>query len=163
MIDENGFRLNVGIVIVNCQGECWWGRRAGNPSAWQFPQGGIDDGESEQQAMYRELYEELGLQPADVSIIGKTHEWLYYIIPPQFQRSVKTHPCLGQKQKWFLLQLLCEDSRVKLDACLPAEFDYWKWVDYWYPLTTVVSFKRNTYSQVLKEFEPLVQSLSKER
>ncbi len=159
MIDENGFRYNVGVVIVNTRGECLWGRRVSNPSAWQFPQGGIDQGESEQQAMYRELYEELGLQPADVAIHGKIQDWLYYKIPPQFQRLGKNPVCIGQKQKWFLLQLLCEDSHVKLDACLPAEFDCWKWVDYWYPLTTVVSFKKEIYSQVLKAFAPLVASL----
>lgn len=161
VIDANGFRLNVGVVIVNRKAECLWGRRTGQASAWQFPQGGIDQDESEQQAMYRELYEELGLRPADVAILGKTQEWLYYRIPPQFRRAGTNPVCIGQKQKWFLLQLLCEDSRVKLDTCLPAEFDCWRWVDYWYPLTTVVSFKKDIYSQVLEEFDPLVKSLSK--
>jgi putative (di)nucleoside polyphosphate hydrolase len=97
-----------------------------------------------------------------VQIMAKTQEWLFYKIPPQFQRVGNSSGFVGQKQKWFLLELISDESLIKLDSCFPAEFDRWKWVDYWYPLTTVVEFKKEIYRQVLKEFEPIVLSLTKD-
>ena len=156
MIDENGFRLNVGLVIVSAQNMILWGRRIGNPSAWQFPQGGIDAGENEEEAMYRELNEELGLSVQDVQILGKTSEWLFYKLPSRYQRTGQLPLCIGQKQKWFLLRLISDDSHVKLDSSASPEFDQWRWVDYWFPLTDVIEFKREVYRQVLEQFEPLI-------
>ncbi len=156
MIDQNGFRLNVGLVIVNSQNSILWGRRIGNPSAWQFPQGGIDAGENEEEAMYRELNEELGLSAQDVQVLGKTDEWLFYKLPICYQRTERMPLCIGQKQKWFLLRLVSDDSRIKLDSSASPEFDQWRWVDYWLPLTVVIEFKREVYRQVLEQFEPLL-------
>ncbi len=77
MIDSDGFRANVGIIICNKFGQVMWARRFGQHS-WQFPQGGVDDGESPEQAMYRELYEEVGLKPENVQILTSTRSWLRY-------------------------------------------------------------------------------------
>ena len=105
MIDADGFRANVGIVICNKMGQVFWARRYGQHS-WQFPQGGIDEGETAEQAMYRELHEEVGLTKKDVDVLKTGH----------------------------------------------PEFDDWRWVSYWYPIRNVVSFKRDVYRKVMKEF-----------
>lgn len=151
MIDENGFRLNVGMVLINSDNKVLLGRRTRSASAWQFPQGGIHRGETEQQAMFRELHEELGLTDKDVQIISETREWLYYNLPDCYQR--RTQPlCIGQKQKWFLLKLLSKDNCIELNICDRPEFDQWRWVDFWFPLEAVIDFKREVYRQVLDQF-----------
>lgn|SRR3990167_444711 len=156
IIDAQGFRLNVGIVIVNRQGKLFWGRRVGSSDAWQFPQGGVHRDETLQTAMYRELAEELGLQPEDVKYLGETKTWLSYRLPLQFQRRNEKPICIGQKQKWFLLRLLSEDPMIRLHLSESPEFDRWRWVEYWYPLKHVIEFKRDVYRQVLTEFESFV-------
>lgn len=158
VIDEQGYRLNVGIVVVNQHGELLWGRRVGNPNAWQFPQGGISSDETPREAMYRELTEELGLNPEDVEYLGETKKWLSYRLPKQFRRYNSKPLCVGQKQKWFLLRLLVSDSHINLDKSGTPEFDHWRWVDYWYPLNHVIDFKQTVYQKILKEFEKLVRN-----
>ncbi len=153
VIDANGFRLNVGIVIVNSVGRLLWARRLGGQDAWQFPQGGIKENESPESALYRELHEEVGLRELDVEVAAVTKGWLRYRLPKRLIRQ-KEPVCIGQKQKWFLLQLTSPDSSVCLDACQPQEFDDWSWVSYWYPLSKVVSFKREVYRKALKELVP---------
>lgn len=151
MIDNDGFRANVGIIICNRSGQVMWARRYGQHS-WQFPQGGINDGESAEQAMYRELYEEVGLKKDDVRIVARSRSWLRYRLPKRLIRHDSKPVCIGQKQKWFLLKLQCDESRVNLSACGHPEFDDWRWVSYWYPVRQVVSFKREVYRKVLDEF-----------
>lgn len=151
MIDADGFRANVGIVICNKMGQVFWARRYGQHS-WQFPQGGIDDGETAEQAMYRELHEEVGLTPKDVTILNVTRNWLRYKLPKRLIRQGSNPVCIGQKQKWFLLQLDCNDSDVDVLKTGHPEFDDWRWVSYWYPIRNVVSFKRDVYRRVMKEF-----------
>ena len=114
MIDSDGFRPNVGIILTNDVGQVLWARRI-NQDAWQFPQGGINADETPEQALYRELNEEVGLEPPDVRILACTRGWLRYRLP---QRLVRTHSqplCIGQKQKWFLLRLLSDETRVRMD------------------------------------------------
>ena len=156
MIDSHGYRANVGIVLANCRGQVFWGKRAGQ-DAWQFPQGGIQANESHVAAMYRELYEEVGLEPADVEIIGETGDWLRYRLPRRFIRWRQQPLCIGQKQRWFVLRLTCPDERVRLDCEATPEFDEWKWVDYWHPPRNVVEFKRRVYCRALTELAPLLQ------
>jgi len=152
VIDADGFRPNVGIVITNAQGQLLWARRVGGQDAWQFPQGGINDNESAEQALYRELFEEVGLRKQDVKIIARTRGWLRYRLPKRLLRHGSNPLCVGQKQKWFLLQLVSDDSCVSMECTDgPAEFDGWRWVSYWYPLDQVVSFKRDVYRRALKE------------
>ncbi len=152
MIDADGFRPNVGIIIVNEQGQSLWARRIGGQDAWQFPQGGINDNESPEAALYRELKEEVGLNKDQVEVIACTGGWLRYRLPKRMLRHNSSPLCIGQKQKWFLLKLKGSDSDVRLDTHNgPAEFDDWRWVSYWYPLGKVVAFKREVYRRALKE------------
>ena len=156
MLDRDGYRPNVGILLVNTQNDVFWGKRV-NQHAWQFPQGGIQHGETPLQAMYRELEEEIGLQRAHVKILGRTREWLRYEVPAKWAR--RTGPdgeaCRGvyrgQKQIWYLLRLAGRDCDVKLRASGHPEFDAWRWHDYWVPLETVIDFKREVYRQALIE------------
>ncbi len=151
MIDAEGFRANVGIIICNKMGQVFWARRYGQHS-WQFPQGGIDQGETAEQAMYRELHEEVGLLEKDVSIVGVTRNWLRYKLPKRLVRKGSNPVCIGQKQKWFLLTLKCDEKDVDLLQSGHPEFDDWRWVSYWYPIRNVVSFKRDVYGKVMKDF-----------
>jgi len=151
VIDADGFRANVGIVICNKMGQVFWARRYGQHS-WQFPQGGIDEGETAEQAMYRELHEEVGLTKKDVTILGVTRNWLRYKLPKRLIRQGSSPVCIGQKQKWFLLQLDCHEKDVNVLKTGHPEFDDWRWVSYWYPIRNVVSFKRDVYRKVMKEF-----------
>ncbi|MCB1675792.1 MAG: RNA pyrophosphohydrolase [Halioglobus sp.] len=151
MIDADGFRANVGIVLANARSEVLWARRVGGRDAWQFPQGGIHAGESAEQALYRELYEEIGLDADAVQILGVTRGWLRYKLPARYVRKGSTPLCIGQKQKWFLLRLLAADDAVRLDLNDKPEFDRWQWVSYWYPLNQVIPFKREVYRRAMKE------------
>ena len=150
LLDADGYRPNIGIVIANGRGDVLWAKRV-RQDGWQFPQGGMQEGESQQQAMYRELEEETGLKPEQVEIWGTTRDWLRYRLPKKMIRPTKSKVCIGQKQKWYLLRLLSEDSAVQLDRSHSPEFDHWEWVSYWYPLDQIVDFKRGVYQSMLKE------------
>jgi putative (di)nucleoside polyphosphate hydrolase len=150
VIDADGFRPNVGIILANDQGRLLWARRVGQ-DAWQFPQGGIGKGESPEQALYRELQEEIGLTQESVKLVACTRGWLRYRLPKRYIRKGQKPLCIGQKQKWFLLQMLAEDEAVNVSEHPKPEFDEWRWVSYWYPLTQVISFKREVYRSALKE------------
>ncbi len=153
MIDSEGYRANVGIIIFNDDGKLFWARRIGQ-DAWQFPQGGIAYAESPEQAVYRELSEETGLTAKDVQIVAQTEGWLRYNLPEHLVRRYKRPICIGQKQKWFMLRLLTNDEAVTLNKNQRPEFDFWKWTDYWTPLSEVISFKRDVYREALEFFEP---------
>lgn len=152
MIDEDGYRPNVGIIVANEQGQVLWAKRVGQ-DAWQFPQGGIRSSESSEEALFRELKEEVGLDPDHVRIVGTTRGWLRYKLPRRLLRDNKSS-FVGQKQKWFLLKMLAEDGAVNFDQTNTPEFDLWQWVSYWYPLGQVVSFKQDVYRRAMKELAP---------
>ena len=157
MLDREGFRPNVGIILLNANNQVWWGKRVREHS-WQFPQGGIKYGESPEQAMFRELEEETGLLPQHVKIIGRTRDWLHYEVPDHFiKREVRGH-YRGQMQIWFLLRMLDDDEAFRLDHHATPEFDVWRWVDFWYPAEHVVDFKREVYRRALRYFAPLVEA-----
>ena len=164
MIDSDGYRPNVGIVICNKQGQVLWAKRFGQNS-WQFPQGGINEGENIETAMYRELFEEIGLTKKDVRLIWASKSWLKYKLPRRLVRENSgSHPvCIGQKQRWFLLQLISSESNINLKTTKSPEFDGWRWVSFWYPVRQVVSFKRDVYRRVMKEFAGILlnESFSK--
>jgi putative (di)nucleoside polyphosphate hydrolase len=155
VIDAKGFRPNVGIILCNQDNKLLWARRIGQ-NAWQFPQGGIRKNESTEEALYRELHEEVGLEPEQVEIIGQTREWLRYRLPKHLLRHDRKPLCIGQKQRWFLLRLIGNEGDVRLDRSDKPEFDHWCWVEYWQPLREVVAFKRDVYRSALKEFENLL-------
>ena len=152
MIDREGYRPNVGIILCNAQNQVFWGKRV-NQHAWQFPQGGINAGETPEQAMFRELEEEVGLQPAHVRILGRTREWLRYDVPTHWTRRDSRGLYRGQKQIWFLLRLTGRDCDVSLRASGHPEFDAWRWNEYWVPMDMVVDFKREVYRLALGELE----------
>lgn len=160
MIDAEGFRANVGIVIVNDRGQVFWARRFGQHS-WQYPQGGVDEGETPEQTMFRELREEVGLLPEHVEVLASTKHWLRYKLPKRLIRHDSAPVCIGQKQKWFLLRLNGAESAVDFNHTGHPEFDDWRWVSYWYPVRQVVSFKREVYRKVMKEFAPVVMTLKR--
>ena len=157
MIDSNGFRPNVGIIICNKLGQLFWAKRI-KQDAWQFPQGGIKEAETTEEALFRELSEEVGLCKDDVRILSQTSEWLKYRLPKPYIRQRKGRTCIGQKQKWFLLGLQTEEGRVDLENTLQPEFDDWCWVNYWYPINQVVDFKRSVYRKALIELEQSVKN-----
>ena len=155
MIDPEGYRANVGIILSREDGRVLWARRIGQ-NAWQFPQGGIRKSETPEQALFRELAEEVGLNEEHVEVIGCTKGWLRYRLPKKLIRRDTMPLCIGQKQVWFLLRLLSDESNVCLTVTDKPEFDLWRWGDYWAPLREVVAFKRNVYRKALEELHPLL-------
>ncbi len=150
-IDSDGFRANVGIVLMRGDGQLFLGGRTGG-RGWQFPQGGVRPGEPLLDALYRELHEEVGLEPADVDVLAQTRDWLRYRLPPRYVRRASLPLCVGQKQRWFLLRFTGNESRLRFDATgEPPEFDRWRWVEYWDPIKEVVYFKRQVYRRALHE------------
>lgn len=157
VIDEQGFRQGVGIILVNDKKQVFLAKRIGKV-AWQFPQGGMKDKETPEEAMYRELKEEIGLQAEDVKVLATTRRWLRYRLPRRLVRHYSKPICIGQKQKWFLLKLINQQAIFNLTLSEKPEFDAWAWVSYWYPLTQVVAFKRRVYNLAMKEFARIVLS-----
>lgn len=155
VIDGEGYRANVGIILLNLNcTKVFWGRRIRQKS-WQFPQGGLNLGDNALSAMYRELYEEIGLRPQDIEVLSVTKGWFKYRLPSTLLRN-KDPLYVGQKQKWFLLRLLAADTNLNLNATHSPEFDSWRWVDYWYPLNQVIAFKRHVYRKSLEMLFPIV-------
>lgn len=156
-IDKHGFRPNVGIVLLQgptsseSANRVLWARRVGGFDAWQFPQGGVDSGETVEQALFRELHEEVGVSADAVTVLGQTSDWLRYRLPKYMRRNNSTTGFVGQKQKWFLLQMHADDSAVRLHQHAKPEFDEWRWVSYYYPIEQVVDFKRDVYRRALVE------------
>ena len=150
MIDRDGYRPNVGIILANSRNLVFWGKRI-KEHAWQFPQGGIKAGESPEQAMFRELGEEIGLDSQHVRILGRTRDWLRYDVPANWVRRDWRANYRGQKQIWYLLRMLGRDCDVKLRGNGKPEFDAWRWHDYWVPVEAVIEFKRDVYQQALTE------------
>lgn len=157
MIDPNGYRLNVGIIITNENGQLFWGKRV-KAHGWQFPQGGVQPYETLEETMYRELMEEVGLAKEDVKLLAVTKRWLHYKLPVHMRRNLNTPVCIGQKQKWFLLLLTGGDNKINLNSQGKPEFIDWRWTNYWEPLKQVVYFKRNIYQRVLAEFEHVIKT-----
>ena len=157
MIDPDGYRPNVGIILLGDDGQVFWARRAFR-DGWQFPQGGMRSDETPLEAMYRELNEETGLLPEHVEVIGATPGWLRYRLPRRYLRRNEHPMCIGQKQVWFLLKFLGDESAVRLDGTEKPEFDLWRWVDFWYPATNVVAFKREVYQRALRHLAPLAET-----
>jgi putative (di)nucleoside polyphosphate hydrolase len=149
-IDAEGFRANVGIVLIRDDRQVFLGGRTGG-RGWQFPQGGVQRDESPEEALFRELKEEIGLETADVEIVASTRGWLRYRLPRQYVRRNGNPVCIGQKQRWFLLKFVGPESRLHFDSTTEPEFERWRWVDYWTPVREVIYFKRAVYARALDE------------
>lgn len=153
-IDEQGYRANVGIILLDGRGQVLIAGRRGR-SGWQFPQGGVRHDESAESAMYRELKEEIGLEPDDVELIGTTRDWLRYRLPARYVQRAREPVCIGQKQRWYLLNLTADPAILRFDLTAEPEFDRCRWVDYWHPVQEVIYFKRRVYVRALTELGPL--------
>ncbi|WP_018152451.1 RNA pyrophosphohydrolase [Leeia oryzae] len=162
MLDRDGYRPNVGIILCNHKNQVFWGKRIREHS-WQFPQGGIKHGETPEQAMFRELEEEVGLKPSHVQILGRTRDWLRYDVPTSWVRREWRGSYRGQKQIWFLLRLTGRDCDVCLRASTHPEFDAWRWSSYWDPLETVIEFKRDVYQRALSELSRFLSQQQHQR
>ena len=149
-IDAEGFRANVGIILANSDNKLMLGGRVG-AKGWQFPQGGMVEGEEPDEAMFRELHEEVGLLESDVEILAVTDDWLRYKLPEKFIRRNSMPLCIGQKQRWFVLRLTSGEDALSFDGCDKPEFDRARWVDFWRPVNEVIYFKRRVYARALYE------------
>ena len=157
MIDSNGYRKNVGIILCNSKNELLICKRY-KENSWQFPQGGFEENENAESAMFRELFEEIGLRKKDVVILGKTKGWLKYDLPKKYQRKTGNKLCLGQKQIWFLLRLSSNESNINLKKSRKPEFDDWEWSSEKKPLEEVISFKKDVYTEALNELLPIIKT-----
>jgi putative (di)nucleoside polyphosphate hydrolase len=162
MIDKKGFRYGVAIILINEDNRIFWAKRIGN-TGWQFPQGGMQEDETPREAMFRELYEEIGVTSDDVDIVAESRRWLYYYLPKKFIRHHSKPLCIGQRQKWFLLKTKRPDVSFTFDTSDKPEFDGFRWIDYWQPLKDVVYFKRKLYRRALREFSSFIFPPDKRR
>lgn len=152
-IDSEGYRANVGIILSNDDGMVMLAGRVGT-KGWQFPQGGMQRDESPEDAMYRELHEEIGLRAEDVTLLASTDDWIKYRLPDKYVRTGSKPLCIGQKQRWFLLRLTAPEDQLRFDASDTPEFDRWRWVEFWRPVNEVIYFKRRVYARALHELGP---------
>jgi putative (di)nucleoside polyphosphate hydrolase len=152
VIDAEGYRANVGIVLMRDSGEVFLGQRTGG-RGWQFPQGGVRQGEPIEAALFRELQEEIGLERRHVTLVGSTADWIRYRLPKRYLRRGRGPLCIGQKQRWFLLRLALPETSVefKFTHTNEPEFDGWRWANYWEPVREVIYFKRPVYVRMLGE------------
>ena len=149
---EEGYRLNVGIIVANNEGKVLLCKRRGINS-WQFPQGGIDKNEDPRKAAKRELFEEVGISSKYVKLIKSSDDWYKYDVPEKSRRKILVNKRFkGQKQKWFLFKLK-EDVEISFDNDPDNEFDSFKWVSYWYPLNVIISFKEKVYRDALNKLK----------
>ena len=157
------YRPNAGIIIFNRQGKLLWCKRK-TGDGWQFPQGGIDVGESPEQAIIRETYEEVGLKHEKIKIIRENDRWINYDVPknkiPKYF-SLKNRRFRGQTQKWFLTEFLGEDSDINLNKHSQIELTEWTWSSYWHPVAKGVEFKRDAYREALKDLLPFYKNYLK--
>ncbi len=150
------YRKCVGMMILNPNKEILVGRRLDHPSGyWQMPQGGIDDDENPEEAVWREMLEEIGTNKAELRKIS--NQWINYDIPPETLKTLPWgHQYIGQTQKWFAFDFLGEDSDINVGTDNP-EFSEWKWSRMDLIVDSIVPFKRNVYSIILEEFKDLLK------
>ena len=147
------YRKGVGIFLLNKNKQVWVGKRLDvKNDFWQMPQGGIDSGESEKEAMMRELLEEIGTN--NIKIIGTSKEWLSYNIPKELVRKIWKGRYLGQSQKWFACRFVGKENEINLNTRNP-EFTDWKWIKPQLLMKSVIPFKRELYKKILEIFKDL--------
>ena len=157
-ISQLPYRPCVGVMLINADGKVFVGQRIdSNVAAWQMPQGGIDSGESPDDAALRELQEETGVTPDQIKILGKTTDWVTYDLPADLVPKIWKGRFRGQKQLWFLMQFNGTDDQITIDK-KHAEFSEWTWLHPEALVENIVTFKRDVYRQVVAELGPLIAS-----
>lgn len=153
--DESAYRRAAGIVLFSLTGHVWLGRRASAQTqhVWQFPQGGIDPGESEEFAALRELREETGIAPDKLRVLGRIPEPLFYDFPESYRTTARTQKWRGQRQSWFAYRFVGEASDINLGHHTPPEFSEWRWGTLSQTPEMIVPFKRKVYERLVTEFE----------
>ena len=147
---KTGYRLNVAMIVLNKDNKVLFCKRR-NTENWQFPQGGVDENENIESAMFRELNEEVGLEKDNVEIKAVSQNLIYYDIPKNIRSRVLGGKFRGQAQKYFLLKLISGDVDLNIENT--PEFDKHIWVPFWYPLNQVVDFKKEAYRSALIELK----------
>ncbi len=149
---EKGWRISVGIVLLNKEKKIFMGERIDNKGSWQMPQGGVNISINEEleNAAKRELYEETGVKNAE--IINQCKNWQYYYLPSYLSKKLWSGKFIGQKQKWFLFNFYGEDKNINLNIDKKPEFSAWRWVNPKQVCDQIVDFKKKIYKEVLKEF-----------
>ena len=154
---SDNYRRCVGMMILNNKNEILVGKRIDHPSGhWQMPQGGIDQNENPEEAVWREMKEEIGT--INAIMIKQSKKWINYIIPTETLATLPWgHKYIGQTQKWFAFRFNGNDDEINVGTENP-EFSEWKWTHHDLLVEDIVPFKRNTYQMILKEFEELFQT-----
>ena len=150
------YRLGIGIMMINQNGQVFIAERIKPKGAWQMPQGGIDKNESPKKALYRESMEEIGTN--NFSIITESKNWYQYDFPLIYQNKWFNGKYRGQKQKWFLLKFLGNDNEININFCTP-EFVDWKWIDINKLESIIVDFKKSMYKKISDEFKKIIVKL----
>ncbi|KQW86575.1 RNA pyrophosphohydrolase [Brevundimonas sp. Root1279] len=156
MSDLANYRPNVGVVLFHPDGRVWYGRRAGTPGPhnWQFPQGGVDDGEDLEAAARRELAEETGVTSAE--LIARTEDWIAYDFPADYGGTKHARGWAGQKQQWFAFRFTGDEAEIDLNQHDEIEFDAWRWGTLSEAPDLIVPFKRDAYERMVSVFAPLL-------
>jgi putative (di)nucleoside polyphosphate hydrolase len=156
-MDLSRYRANVGIVLARADGKVWLGRRAdvAGPRNWQFPQGGVDDGEGAHEAALRELHEETGV--TSVSLLARTEEWFAYDFPEGHRGAKRAKGWIGQKQLWFAFRFLGDESEIDLSGHHHVEFDAWRWAELAEAPEQVAVFKEVVYRRVVDAFASVIR------
>ncbi len=146
------YRLGVGLVIFQSDKKIFTGRRLDNTSAWQMPQGGMDENEVPLETAYREMFEETGISKDKVSLVGNTKKWYRYDLPSEIQSRFWGGKYRGQSQKWFLFEFIGKDTDINISSKTP-EFCEWRWSSIDDLIEKIVPFKMELYKKVLEEFK----------
>jgi putative (di)nucleoside polyphosphate hydrolase len=147
--DTRPYRPCVGIMLINAAGRVFVGNRNDvDGDHWQMPQGGIDDGETAEQAAWRELAEEVGTDKAE--LLGESAQWLHYDLPEALSHRVWHGRFRGQTQRWFAFRFTGDDRDIDLDAH-KAEFEAWRWAPLSELVDMTIGFKRDVYRRVVDE------------